>query len=180
MIDNYVDNFNTEESFWDVYPEFKITNPYKDLYKKDKSRNKKDSSTMMWFVALCYSKASKYRKLAKDGIDGKHYVIGEDFCANRSYYSDNKEQLDIIIESFISGQYSALERHLMTWDELLDKRTAFLKEQEYDFSTADDLDKMAVGTKKVYDTIKGIWDELAKEDSSGVGKGGQMASLNDD
>lgn len=174
-----VDNFDTDMNFWDLYPEFKITNPFKELYKKDKSRGRRESSTFMWFIALCYSKTSKYNKLATDGIDGKHYVIGEDYCDNRNYYADHKEELDVCIDAFINLQYTALERHLKTWDDLLDKRTAFLKEQTYDLSTYDDLDKMAVGTKKVYDTIKGIWDELSKEDSSGVGKGGSVASLND-
>lgn len=176
---NYVDNFNTDESFWDLYPEIKVTNPFKDIYDKDKSKGRKESSTFMWFIALCYSRASKYCKLAVDGIDGKHAVIGEDFCNNRNYYYDNKEDLDLCIEAFITLQYNALERHLKTWDDLLDKRTAFLKTQEYDLTTYDDLDKMAVGTKKVYDTIKSIWDELSKEDKNGVGKGGSVASLND-
>lgn len=176
---NYVDNFNTELNFWDLYPEFKVLNPFKDIYKKDKSKGRRESSTFMWFIALCYSKASKYVKLACDGIDGKHYVIGLDFCGDTSYYSKNKVDLDICIDAFINIQYSALERHLKTWDDLLDKRTAFLKQQDYDFNTAEELDKMAIGTKKVYDTIKQIWDELSKEDSSGVGKGGSVASLND-
>lgn len=176
---NYVDNFSTDMNFWDLYPEFKITNPFKEIYKKDKSKGRGNSSTFMWFIALCYSKASKYRNLAKDGIDGKHYVIGEDFCGDKNYYSKYRDELDSAIEAFIKLQYSPLERHLMTWDDLLDKRTAFLKEQSYDFTNFDELDKMAVGTDKVFSTIKKIWEDISKEDTAGVGKGGAVASLND-
>ena len=176
---NYIDNFNTDFSFWELYPEFKVIEPYKDLYKSDKNKTKKDSSIMMWFVAYCYSKASKFRNLAKDGIDGKHYVIGEDYCNDKNFYNKNKNLLDIIIDSFIDSQFTPLERHLMVWDDLLNKRTAYLKEQDYDFSTYEDLDKMAVGTSKVFETIKKIWEDLQKEEGSGIAKGGSVPSLND-
>lgn len=176
---NYVENFDADMNFWDLYPEFKFFQPFKDIYKKDKSRSRKDSSTMMWFIAFCYSKASKFKNLAADGIDGKHSVVGEDYCGDRNYYQKHLDILPELIEAFIEIQYTSLEKHLKTWDDLLNKRTAFLKTQDYDLGTYEDLDKMAIGTSKVYATIKGIWDELSKEDGSGVAKGGSVPSLND-
>ena len=174
-----LNNLDTDISFWELYPEFKVINPFKDFYIKDKSKLKKDSSTMMWFIALCYSKSSKFSRLQIDGIDGKHYVVGLDYCNNKNYYEENKIVLDEAIEMFITITYTPLERHLKTWEDLLDKRTAFLKKQEYDLGNYDDLDKMAIGTDKVYSTIKRIQEELNKEDINGVGKGGSVSSLND-
>lgn len=175
----YIENFNTDNNFWDLYPEFKVIEPFKNKYKTDKSKAKKDSSTFMWFIAFCYSKISKFRNLATDGVDGKHYVVGLDYCGDNNFYNNNKEDLDEAIEKFINIQYTSAERHLKTWDDLLDKRTAFLKEQDYDLDTYDDLDKMAVGTAKVYETIKKIKEELSKEEGSGIAKGGSVPSLND-
>lgn len=176
---NYINNFNTDFLFWELYPEFKVINPFKDLYDSDKSKNKKESSITMWFVAYCYSKASKFRTLAKDGIDGKHYVVGLDYCEDPNFYNKNREKLDELIEAFVIMQYSALERHLMTWDDLLNKRTEFLKNQEYGYDNFEELDKMAVGTDKIHQAIKKIWDDLSKEEGSGIAKGGSVPSLND-
>lgn len=176
---SYIENFDADMNFWDLYPEFKFFQPFKDVYKGDKSKGRKESSIMMWFIAFCYSKSSKFKNLNPDGLDGKHTVVGEDYCGDRNYYSKHQEQLVPLIESFIDMQYTPLEKHLKTWDDLLNKRTAFLKTQDYNLETYDDLDKMAVGTSKVYLTIKNIQDELNKEDGSGVAKGGAVPSLND-
>jgi hypothetical protein len=174
-----VELFNPDENFWEVLPQYRVAEPFKSLYKKDKSRGKKDSSLMMWFVVLCYDRGSKYFKLTPDGEDGKHYVIGGDYCGNVNYYEDNKDVLDSCISMYIKMNYSAMERHLKTWEDLLDKRTAFLQSQDYNLETFEDLDKMAVGTEKVYKTIKNVLDDLNKEDSSGSIEGGGHESLND-
>lgn len=166
-------------NFWELYPAFKVTEPFKELYQSDTSKSKKVSSVTMWFITLCYAKSSIYRNLAIDGIDGKHYIIGGDYCDNTNFYESNKSKLDILIEAFIKLEYTALERHMHTWEDLLNKRTAFIKTQNYDLSTYDDLDKMAIGTDKVYNTIKKIQEDINKDDSLGQGKGGSMASLND-
>lgn len=174
-ISNYTEGVN----FWEVNQQYKVKEPFKSLYKTDKSRGKKDSSITMWFVAFCYDRQSKYYKLPTDGDDGKHTLIGEDYCDNANFYSENKEVLDKCIEMYIKMEYTPMERHLKTWEDLLDKRTKFLQSQEYDLSTFDALDKMAVGTEKVHKTIKSVIDDLNKESSAGNSKGGSVASLGD-
>lgn len=174
-----VDSYTEGANFWELNQQFKVAEPFKSLYKGDKSKGKKDSSMMMWFIAFCYDRTSKYFKLSRDGEDGKHYVIGSDYCGNSNFYEDNQEVLDPCIAMFVKMEYTAMERHLKKWEDLLDKRTKFLDTQEYTLENFEDLDKMAVGTKKVSDTIKDIMDSLAKEDNSGTVKGGAQPSLND-
>lgn len=174
-----IDNFQPGVSFWDVNPQFLIVNPFKRIYDDDKSKLKKNSSLLMWFVAFCYDRRSKYFKLQPDGEDGKHYIIGLDYCGNPNFYTDNKENLDECIAMFIKMSYTPMERHLKTWEDLLDKRTKFLQSQDYDLDTYEDLDKMAVGTQKVHQTIKQVLDDLSKEDVVGSAKGGAQPSLND-
>lgn len=174
-----LETFTPDANFWEENQQFKIAEPFKSLYKSDKSRGKKDSSLKMWFIALCYDRESKYFKLSPDGQDGKHYVIGSDYCDSPNFYEDNKSILDPCIDMFIKMSYTPMQRHLKTWEDLLDKRTKFLQTQEYDLSTFEDLDKMAVGTQKVHATIKQVLDDLSKEEGSGSVKGGAIASLND-
>lgn len=171
-----VSNFNTDESFWELYPEFKVALSFKDLYKSDKSRNKISSSNIMWFVALCHSPRSRYKSLE---IGDRYAVIGEDFMDNINYYEDNKTRLDPIILDFIKTETTAAQRHLDEWDKKQDERSKFISNLKYDLNTYEDLDKMAINTTKIYDTFFKIKEQLAKEEGEGVGKSGRKASLND-
>lgn len=174
-----INTFDVNKNFWIEHPDMRAVNPFKTLYDDDTSKKKSHSSLIMWFVILCYDRDSKFYRLEADGDNGKHVIVGEDFCENKDFYRNNKAVLDMCIDMYIRMQYTPLERHLKTWEDLLDKRTAFIKEQEYDLETYDSLDKMAIGTDKVYNTIKKINDDLSKEDGSGSAKGGAMPSLND-
>lgn len=174
-----IETFTEGANFWESNEQYKVAEPFKSLYKNDKSMGKASSSMKMWFVVFCYDRDSKYFKLQPDGEDGKHYVIGNDFCGNANFYEDHREELDRVIEMYIRMNYSPMQRHLKTWEDLLDKRTKFLQDQQYNLDTFDALDKMAVGTQKVHATIKQVIDDLSKEESSGTIKGGAVASLND-
>src|SRR5690606_5933242 len=93
-----ISNFNTDENFWELYPEFKIAMSFKDLYKSDKSRGKESSSRIMWFVALCHSPRSRYRNLE---INDRYEVIGEDYMDNPNYYKEHQKRIDPIIHDFL-------------------------------------------------------------------------------
>ena len=168
---------NIDNNFWSEFPDYKVTNPFKEVHTSDKSKGKKDSSLMMWFVRHCYDPASKYFKLP---VEDKHYIIGQDFCGDAKFYDKNKKVLDMLIDAYCKLELTALQRHMMVWNKLLDKRTKFLESvEEYDLENFEDLDKMAVGTDKVYATIKKIEIDMAKEDSNGAVKGGAKPSLSD-
>lgn len=170
-----ISSFDATQNFWKLYPQFKLVG-FKSLHDNDKSKGKAESSTMMWFIVYCYDRGSSFYKLP---IEDKHTVVGEDYCGNKNYYYDHQIVLDSSIELYIKLQYTKMERHLKVWEDLLDKRTKFLQTQEYDLSTYEDLDKMAVGTQKVHQTIKQVLDDLSKEDSADGVKGGTMPSYND-
>jgi hypothetical protein len=164
-------------NFWKEFPDYKITNPFKELHDSDKSKGKEASSLMMYFVKYCYDPSSRYFKLAKED---KHELIGTDFCGDVKYYNKNKTVLDKVIAAYCKLELTSLQRHMMVWNSLLDKRTKFLETvEEYDLSNFEDLDKMAVGSDKVYTTIKKIETDMAKEDSNGSVKGGAKPSLSD-
>lgn len=174
-----INTFDVDKNFWLTHPDMKVINPFKTLYESDKSKKKEESSLMMWFIVLCYDRDSKYYKLMADGDDGKHNIVGEDFCNDIQYYSKWKLILEPVIEEYIKLQYTPMERHLKTWEDLLDKRTRWLKGQEYDFENDEKLDKAAERTLKVHNTIKQIKEDLSKESAEGSIKGKGEKSLND-
>ncbi len=154
----------------------KITEPFKGLYNGDKSKGKAKSSTLMWFVALCYDTDSLYYKMAPDE---KHPMIGADYAEDDQYYEKNQEILDVAIEAYQKLFYTAMERHLHEWEELIEKRTQFIKQAVYDLKTFEQLDKMAIGTDKVYATLKKIMQDLSREDAGTTSKGDSELSATD-
>jgi hypothetical protein len=170
-----------EENFWEVHPDMKITTPFKQLYANDTSKKKLDSSNMMWFIALCYDKESKYVRLQAEGEDGKHILIGEDFLNDMSYYYTNQEVLDRLITAYINLQYTATQRQLLEIDQILDKRTKVMKllSDSTDLTVWDKLDKRLQETDKIFARVQKLKEKEASEETQGVTKGGASASLND-
>lgn len=172
-----VTTFDTESNFWELNPQFKAALSFKDLYKKDKSRNRKDSSKMMWFIALTNDIASTFYNLP---IQERYEVIGEDYMDNIQYYKDHLKTLDPLIHDYIKLTTTAIDRHLLEWDARLEDRTKFLATTSYDLDNFDKLDKMNANTIAVFKNLDKIKEDLAKDESgSGDTKGGYKESLND-
>lgn len=168
--------FDIEQSFWDMYPDFKIAMSFKNLYKKDKSRGKVNSSKIMWFIAYTRDMNSKFYNLPQEEKDA---IIGEDFLRNKNFYEDNKGELDVLIEDYLKLMYTPSRRHLMDWDRKLIERSNLIGNIPYSLDNYEELDKMAANTPKIYKAIADLKAELDKEEGSGTLKGGAMESLSD-
>lgn len=186
-----VELFTPDSNFWGLNQQFKIANPFKKIYEKDKSKNKKESSLLMWFVAHCYDLESRYYNLESDE---KHTLIGEDFCGSFNYYDDNKDLLDDLIEAFCQLQDTPAQRALRDWNNTILKRCRFLRDTDYSLDeyveddkgkwitkkgTATQLDTMHKNTKSIYADYQRILEDLEKESNQGISKGGSVASLGD-
>lgn len=171
-------HFDFNVNFWDLNPQFKITEPFKSLYEKDKNKKKEESSKTMWFVAFCYdlSPDNIYRKLSEEE---KQILIGEDFIGNKNFYQENKDLLDPLIITYCNLHDDEFKKHFREWKEILEKRSNFLKDQEYDLDNFEAIDKMAVGTEKIYSIFKKIEQDLERNESTNSGKGGKIPSLSD-
>lgn len=169
-------NFNTDDNFWELYPDAKLALSFKDLYKSDKSRNKESSSRVMWYVALTTDPSSRYYNLP---IEEKHNVLGGDYMDDENYYSKNQKKLDQLILDYQLTKLTPAQRHLIEWDKKIDERSKFIASLPYDIQTYEDLDKMMASTQRIYDILKKIKEDLSKEEGDGQGKGGSMRSLND-
>lgn len=182
-------NFDTNENFWENNPTLKVAGPFKDLYTKDKSRNKAVSSKLMWAVALIWDRSSKFYNQPEDGPDGKIALIFEDYYGDPEYYSKNKDKVNELRDFYRKLQESHAERTLRGIEEKLEERDTFLKETSYTmgiegergfmYGTVDTLDRMMSNTKKLYD----MWEEARKlvtqEKEKGQTMGGGQESLTD-
>ena len=173
-----ISNFDADNVFWEVHPQFKFKEPFKSIYSTDKSKNKKDSSQTMWFISYCYdlSENNIFHNLPNDE---KHSVVGKDLISNEKYYSENKKYLDPLISEYCKMQDTPAERQYREWMEVIEKRRAFIKTQDYNLETFEALDKMAVGTEKINNIFDKIKESLSKEKDQGAAKGDKELSLSD-
>ena len=168
--------FDIEQNFWEVYPDFKVAMSFKQLYKSDKSRGKINSSRLMWFIAYTRDMNSKFYNLPQEEKDS---IIGTDYLKDDNFYSNNKKELDPLIEDYIKLMYSPSRKHLMDWDKKLNERSALIGSIPYTLENYEELDKMAANTPKIYKAIADLKTELDKEEGSGNLKGGAVESLSD-
>lgn len=183
-----VNNFTTTANFWEVNPQLQVISPFKELYREDSSRKKKNSSDLMWFIALCNDPDSKFRNIPSED---KVELIGEDFFSDVNFYKAHQDQLDDLSASYQLYTETAAQRALREWEEKIIERARFIKNttfsmDEYDESgklrkgTADQLDKMLANTKKLFDDYQRILKDLrAEEEEGGSLKGGAEESLSD-
>lgn len=177
MPNKLVTIFDSDKNFWDINPQFKVALSFKELYKSDRSRGKKDSSQMMWFISYVYDMGSIYYNRPQHE---KEEVIGEDFMGDIDYAIKHEDDLEPLIKDYISLTTTAFDRQLMELDAKLDDRKKFLSQTKYDLDNFEKLDKMNANTMALYNNLKKIKDDIAKSDSGdGDTKGKFKESLND-
>ena len=94
--------FDTSKSFWSVHSGFKSISPFKEYNKK------KDSSRVMWAIALIYDYESDlFNAPLMDRID----IVETDFLDEVGFFDNNRELTDPLIKKY-SYQRDALFRSL--------------------------------------------------------------------
>ena len=161
-----VENFDVKNNFWEYNPQLKIV--FKDIYSKDKSRDKVKSSDLMWGVFLReHPKSDMYNIPEKDELIAKD-IIGEPKFKWAEY--------EDLTQRVINVCFSQAEKSLVEWDKTLRKRDTFIHAQdftldEYDEEsgklrkgTADQLDKMLANTNKLYQEYFKIREQMFDEE----------------
>ena len=169
-----------EKNFWEEHPDLKVKG-FKLLFENDQSKNHKESSDTMWFIALCFDRSSKFVRMSREGEDGKFQLVGEDFLGDIWYYQNNEEVIDRLIDLYIDLQYTAIQRQILEAYETLDRRREVIKELRKSSNPKDwkDIDTMILGTKKLRDEVDKLKEQDEAEDTQGLTKGGAALSLND-
>ena len=181
---NPLENYNENNNFWEFNPQYKVI--FKDLYSKDKSKNKDKTSTLMWGLLLYVHPKSDFYNLP----DKEELIAKDIFKDSKFKWEDYTDTIKKIKDITLSQA----EKSLVVWDETLKKRDKFIHSQEFTLDTyiedpetgrqkllkgtADQLDKMLANTVKLYDEYTKILKQLTEEEQT-KGKGGNPISLMD-
>ena len=174
---NIVENYSENVNFWEVNPQFTSVLPFKRLYSSDKSKGKKESSLIMWAIALAHHPKSdlyyiedKEERLARD-------LVGVKKTDSEEFWNKYKD----IVTAFIEGALTQAEKSLLSWERRLKRRDDFLSEQNYTFGYVDEdgiehkdntkaFDDMQSKTGKFYEEFFKIKKELQDEEVLSKGK----------
>lgn len=184
--------FDPEQSFWVMNKQFKYVEPFKSLYNEDKSKTKKESSTMMWAIYFIYDIDSMYFDLE---MDKRVELTCVDYIGDPKFYDKNLDSVSILGEAYVECCYTTAEKSLADFNHKMRERSKIIAETAYTFDyyeedpktgrlftkkgTADQLDKMMERTKKLYDLYQSILKDLSGEEGDEGVMGGEMESLVD-
>lgn len=161
-----LNNFSLSANFWEENEHFLIYPEFREFHKNDKSKKKKNSSQMMWAIALLVHPKSKFKDSSyKDRIT----LISEDYLDVKYEWTEKYENL---IERFKQIGMTRVQRIAMEWGDKLDERTEFLTSVPYNLETVDQLDKAMANTGKIWDIYQRCLADLADEESKGHVQGG--------
>lgn len=165
--------FDTRANFWKANPQLCIAGALKSLYENDKSKDKEESSRIMWAIALAYDIESKFFNLPL--IERKKF-ISKDYLKNEKFDFDKYKDC---IEFYEKLSITPARRQLIVWNTKLDEKTEFLATLPYNAQNAKLIDELLSSNTKLYEALAKISEELVKEGDRGVVKGGSEESLSE-
>ncbi len=204
MILHPVDSFNVNTNFWEEFPSFKAHKVLGDFWAKNKSKFLKESSLLMWCLALCYDKKSalysqpeidKWEAASESTFGDDNFLLNlsEDPTQCKKLVMPLGLTLHILKDSFENSIDTPLGISLRRLEEKLIDRTDFITQTPYTMDgyeiknkrsvptkgTADQLDKMFANTDKITSIIQTAMDKLKTSSALTSTKGDQKESLSD-
>lgn len=172
-----INNINIKDNFWECYQQFKVTVPFDALYTKDTSKNKIQSSQILWAISMLIEVGDHnvYRNLS---TEDKKPLIAEDYLKNKSFKWDDYK---IYIEAYKRFAITPEERRLLQHDEKMQERDKFIASTIYSLDSASLLDNMEKN-RVTMGKIRKELVELAKESSTSIVKvrGDKKLSLSEE
>jgi hypothetical protein len=185
-------NWNTDLNYWDLHPINKTIKEFRDFYLADKSKDKKDSSKIMWAIAMLNDihEDNPWRNVR---LEEKLIIIKDDFI-NDNKFSWEDPKIVLLNDTYFKFCLSLMEQELYTYEEKLQQRSKFIKDTDYSLDyyeedakgklslkrgTADQLDKMVLNSSKLFEQILGIKDTIARQNSESKLRGGASESASE-
>lgn len=156
-----LENFDITVNFWNLNPQMKYVGEFDKFYKKDRSKDKQNSSQIMWAIALYLdkSKANNFRNLPEEE---RKLQLTKYFLKDETFDWDN-EIVKPLINTYHSMVLTQAERSLISWEKKLKERDEFIDKTTYDSTSYDMLDKMMSATYKMYQQYDAIRAQLELE-----------------
>lgn len=153
--------YNEEVSFWEDNEELLIIDEFKELYNKDQSKDKINSSRLMWVLYFLFDYESRYAHLP---LEMRITIVEGDYLKQKGYVEANKQTLDILANRYNDLQKDSEKRYLDTWQETVEKRRQFLQQTEYDTKTWRMLDEMLINSKQILAQKDEILERIRKNE----------------
>lgn len=164
-----------DNNFWELNSDLVILDEFSKLYYKDKSKDKQDSSKILWAIFYAYNPESKFFN-----YPNKQDVISQSFLKDPKFkWEDYKD----LIEAYKNIVLTDAERALINWNEIMTMRDQSIKDlykKAIEDSDTDELvkiDKMLANTPKMFEDYKKIKKDYEEEKVTKKGK--TIASLSD-
>lgn len=164
-----------DNNFWELNSDLIILDEFNKIYYKDKSKNKQDSSKVLWAIFYAFNPESQFFH-----YPNKQEVISQSFIKDPEFkWEDYKD----LIEAYKNLVLSDAERALLNWNEIMTMRDNSIKElykKALEDSDTDELvkiDKMLANTPKMFEDYKKIKKDFEEEKVTKKGK--TIASLSD-
>jgi hypothetical protein len=164
-----------DNNFWELNSDLIILDEFSKLYYKDKSKDKQDSSKILWAIFYAYNPESKFFN-----YPNKQDVISQSFIKDPKFkWEDYKD----LIEAYKNVVLTDAERALINWNEIMTMRDQSIKDlykkaiEESDTDELVKIDKMLANTPKMFEDYKKIKKDYEEEKVTKKGK--TIASLSD-
>lgn len=165
MSTGILNNFETNNNFWKVNKQLSIPEEFETFRYNDRSRDKEESSKIMWAIALLLDPDSKYKRLK---LQDKKTLIAKDFLKNDKFdWGKYKHIMDFYEKLMLTPA----QRQLMIWEQKLDEKTQFMADTVYDAENAELLEKLLGSNSKLFAELERIKEQLEREDEGGITKG---------
>lgn len=136
-------DFNIDLNFWKVNPQLIIV--FNNIYDKDKSKDKAESSKTMWAIAMLYDPSDKNQFRNAD-FDVKKKAIADNYLKNSTFdWLSYEEEINLFKEYCLS----VYERELLVIEDSLRSRRILLQTTPYTLKTASLLDDMHKKTSEI-------------------------------
>lgn len=169
-------NFDITSNFWKVNPQLTVFSKFKEFWEKDNSKNKEKSSAIMWGIASLLESVDE-NKLRNLPEDLKKNIIVKDIIKDKNFKWKDYEHL---IEEYKTFNLTQADRELLDWNKYMEERSKILSNTALTISNIEDIDKIRLNTKKLFDDLKRIEDERSKNKTVSKTKGNAQNSASEE
>lgn len=166
-----------KRNFWEEpkNDQLLLIQEFKDLFEKDKTKDKKESSMIMWAVYFACDYYTRYSEVPQQD---RIIEIEKSLFNDPGYFTKNRKVLEPLMTKYNKLQETSPRKYLITFLETIEKRRMFLENVEYDNHTAKAIDDMLLNSSKLFQQEKDIQTMLASKGESII-KGDVKLSLMD-
>lgn len=165
-----LNNFDTKSDFWEVNPQLVVVSEFAAI----KAKYKKESSNIMWALALVYDYDSKFFNIPENE---RVELICKDYLGDPSFFSSNKVDILPAIRAYDKLQEDSERRYLRIWSDKVEEITKVLKDTPVDVDNIENITKMLLLQEKLMEQKDKIEERLQKKEAKSRLRGGATASL---